>query len=323
MKLNLLPTTVSKGKQAQSAVIFSVLIALAGIALGGWLSVSSQHELDAAKADQLASVDPAAAAYKKSTDADTILAGEKSVDLIKNANLAEAMIKHNDVYPDLYEGVKPYIPSFFRINSLSASSSGENSNITMIGTIDTYQQYADLMLAFSRYPGLLSISRSGYIDRSVFVPNINTVDEVGRPRREDEAPIPDDKLLRLAYFQSNVRQESYTGEGNFGTGTDSTKGAMPEASLITVVLTVKKDLRVPEPRQTLGAGGASAGGAAGPMGGMGGPGGGMGGPVAGGPGGGPPARPGAGAGAKSTTPPADDDDTGTTKKGKKGAASDE
>jgi len=263
MKLNLLPTTVSKGKQSKSAVIFSVLIALAGVGIGGFLSVSSQKALDQAKSDQAESVGPAQAAYQKSADADTIIQSEKSVDLIRNAMLADAMIKHNDVYPDLYEGLKPYIPSFFRINSLSAASSGaETSTITMVGTIDTFQQYADLMLAFSRYKGLVSISRSGFIDRRQIIPNINSVDTEGRARRQDEAPIPDDKLLRLAYFQSQPQPGGYTGEGNFGSGEDNTRGAMPEASLITVTLTVNKDLRVPEPRQTLSAGGgtSSAGG---------------------------------------------------------------
>jgi len=312
MKLNLLPTTVSKGKQSQSAVIFSVIIALAGVGIGGFLSVSSQKALDQARAEQSESVGPAQAAYQKSADADTILASEKSVDLIRNAMLADAMIKHNDVYPDLYEEIKPYIPPFFRINSLSAASAGaDTSTVTMVGTIDTFQQYADLMLAFSRYKNLVSISRSGFVDRRLIVPNINTVDTEGRARRQDEAPIPDDKLLRLAYFQSQPQPGGYTGEGNFGSGTPNTKGAMPEASLITVVLTIKKDLQVPEPRQTLSAGGGtpSAGGA----------GGGMTGP--------PPGFGGAGGGGAAPTPPptsrrGDSTPTGGGKKGKSGDDSD-
>ena len=306
MKLNLLPTTVSKGKQAKSAVIFSVLIALAGVGIGGFLSVSSQKALDEAKTQQAESIDPAQKAYQKSADADTILASEKSVDLIRNAMLADAMIKHNDVYPDLYEEIKPYIPSFFRINSLSATSAGENANVTLVGTIDTFQQYADLMLAFSRYKNLISISRSGFIDRRQIVPSINSVDTQGRPRRQDEAPIPDDKLLRLAYFQSQPQPGGFSGEGNFGSGTENTKGAMPESSLITVVLTIKKDLQVPEPRQTLSAGGGTSSSTAptGPP-----PGSGMAGPP-----------PGAGGSARGAggTPPEDSAPSGTGKKKGKG-----
>ena len=277
MKLNLLPTTVSKGKQAKSAVIYSVLIALAGVVIGGYLSVSSQHQLDDARTARDATVQPAQEAYQKSVDADTIIASDNSVTLIKDANLAKAMIDHNDVYPDLYESVKPYIPAFYRINSLSAQSAGDNAIITMVGTIDTYQQYAELMLAFARYPGVISVGRAGFVDRSTIVPNISTIDTQGKPRREDEAPIPDDKLARLAYFQSTVQATGYTGESNFGTGTDSTRGAMPTSSLVTVTLTVKKNLQVPDPRATLSGGGgagtaATFGGppAGGPAGGFGG-----------------------------------------------------
>jgi len=259
MKLNLLPTTVSKGKQAQSAVLFSVIIGVAGLLIGGYLNVTSNKALDQAKSDQQASVGPAQEAYNKSVEADTIMNDAKSVALIRDANLATAMKEHNSVYPSLYEGIKPYIPAFFRINSMSATSAGDaNANVTLVGTLDTYQQYADLMLAFSRYPGLVSISRGGFISRDEVVPNISPIDTIGRPRRLDAAPIPDDKLDRLAYFQSTVQSEGYTGEGNFGTGSDATRGAMPESSLVTVNMTIKADLRVPEPRQTLTAGAGSA-----------------------------------------------------------------
>ena len=259
MKLNLLPTTVSKGKQAQSAVFFSALIAVAGILLGGYLNVTSSKALDDAKSEQQASVGPAEEAYRKSTEADTIMGDEKSVALIRNASLAKAMIEHNDVYPDLYESIKPYIPSFYRINSISATSGGANATIVLVGTLDTYEQYADLMLAFSRYPKLISIARSGYISRDEIVPSINQIDTVGRPHREGEGPIPDDKYARLAYFQSQVQQTGYTGEGNFGDGTSNTRNAMPTSSLVTVTMTIPKDLTVPEPRLTLTAGAAGGG----------------------------------------------------------------
>ena len=276
---------------------------MAGLVLGGYLNVSSTKALDQARSDQQASTGPALEAYTKSTEADTIMNDVKSVALIRDATLAQDMIKHNDVYPDLYEGIKPYIPSFFRINSLSASAGGATSaTITLIGTIDTYEQYANLMLAFSRYPGLVSISRSGFVSRDEIVPNINATDTEGKPRRPDQGPIPDDKLERLAYFQASVQQQGYNSEGNFGTGTDSTREAMPTSSLVTVTMSVTKNLQTPDPRQTItsGASGAAAAPAA-PMGGPGGPG-----SV-----GGPP--PGASAMGGGDTPPA------ATKKGKKGA----
>ena len=260
MKLNLLPTTVSKGRQAQSAVFLSALIAIIGVVIGGALNVTSSQALDTAKSEQQASVGPAQEAYSKSQEADSIMNDEKSVALIRNASLAKAMIDHNDVYPALYESIKPYIPAFYRINSISASSAGGNATVILVGTLDTYQQYADLMLAFSRYPKLSSISRSGFSGKFEVVPNINQTDTEGRPRTLDTAPIPDDKFARLAYFQAQVQQEAYTGVGNFGTGTDNTRGAMPDSSLVTVTMTIPYDLQVPEPRLTLtaGAGGAAA-----------------------------------------------------------------
>jgi len=330
MKLNLLPTTVSKGKQAKSGIVLSVIIALAGAGIAIFVSTTSAQALAAAKSDYDASVNPAQEAYQKSIEADAIMNADSSVALIRDASLAEAMIKHNDVYPTLYDGIKQYIPSFFRVNSMYATPTGATSStITLIGTIKTYQQYADLMLAFSRYKGLVSIGRAGFQTNDDVVPNLTPGDQTGTPHKLSEGPVPDDKFARLSYFESQVQQQGYTGVGNFGSGTDSTRGAMPDYSLVTVTLTVTKDLQVPLPRTTLSSGGASATGATG--GGMGGPGGGMGGagggPGMGGPGGpgglggpgGPPgARGGAGAGAST----ASDTTTTTKKKGAKGAADD-
>jgi len=261
MKLNLLPTTVSKGRQAQSAVFFSAIIAVAGLVIGGYLNVSSSKALDNARTDQQASIDPAAAAYSKSVEADTLMASQNSVALIRDASLAKAMDDHNEVYPKLYDSLYPYIPSFYRVNSMSANSAGDNANVTLVGTLDTFQQYSDLMLALSRYPGLVSISRSGFQSQDEYVPNIDQVDTQGKPRKDSDGPIPDDKLERLAYFQQSVQQTGFSGVSNFGTGTDSTKGAMPTASLVTVQMTIKANLQTPDPRATLTAG-ASAGAAA-------------------------------------------------------------
>jgi hypothetical protein len=310
MKLNLLPQTVSKGRQSKSAVFFSAIIAIAGLVIGGYLNVSSSKALDNARTDQQASVDPAVAAYSKSQEADTLMQQPTSVALIRDANLAQAMDDHNSVYPALYDSLFQYIPSFYRVNSMSATSAGDNANVTLVGTLDTFQQYADLMLAFSRYPGLVSISRSGFTSQDEYVPNIDQVDTQGKPRKDSDGPIPDDKLDRLAYFQQQVQQTGYTGESNYGTGTDNTRGAMPTASLVTVNLTIKKNLTTPDPRATLTAGAAGGGGAAATPSGV--PGGG--GPPPGVPGGGAPGAQAAGGGG---TPP-----TAGGKKGK-GDASDE
>ena len=302
MKLNLLPTTVSKGKQAKSGIVFSAVIAIAGAIVAIYVSTSSSKALADAKQRYEDSVNPAQQAYDMSTKADAILNAPSSVALIREAKLAEAMIKHNDVYPDLYDGVKPYIPSFFRVNSLFATpASNTSATITLVGTIKTYQQYADLMLAFSRYPGLVSIGRAGYQLNDAVVPNLSPVDQAGTPHKPSDGPVPDDKYARLTYFESQVQPQGYTGVGNFGSGTDSTRGAMPDYSLVTVTLTVTKDLSVPLPRNTLAGSGGGFTGAGGPPGRT--------------AGGGAPGKT-AGGGGAGASAAADDSGDGTTKGGK-------
>ena len=70
-------------------------------------------------------------------------------------NLYNQMNKHIDAIPDLYAAIKPYIPDFFRLTSISAQSAGQGRTlVTMEGVISSYQQYADLMLALLRIPKL-------------------------------------------------------------------------------------------------------------------------------------------------------------------------
>jgi len=158
--------------------------------------------------------------------------------------------------------------------------------VVIQGTISNYQQYADLMLALLRNPMITAVSRTGYVSDEQFVPALVPTDQRGKPRRPGETPIPDDPLERLAYFQSQTQPSGYEGVGNFGSGNDSVRTAKPGDSLISVTMTVKANMQVPNPRATLTAGGGGAGGATLPAGGP---------PTAGGPAGGPPASVGAGA----------------------------
>ncbi len=247
------------------AIFFSALIAIAGVLGAAYFAVTSNKALEDAKSAYNDSVTPAQEAYTTSQKADTIMNAESSVALIRDATLATDMTKDNDAYPDLYDSLKPFIPTWFRVNSMSATpTSSSSATVTIVGTLDTYQQYANLMLAFSRFPGVVSVSRSGFDDRSVIVTNLTPGDQIGKPHTADAAPIPDDKYERLSYFQSTAQApQGYTGVGNFGSGTDNTRGAMPTSSLVVVNLPISnKDLTVPDPRATLSSsgGGAAAGG---------------------------------------------------------------
>lgn len=265
MKLNLLPTYVSKGNQAKTATVVSVLLALLGILGAVGLIFTSKQSVRDARADAETKLDNAARAVAISKRADTVVADAQMI--IRNINLADAMLKHSDVYPDLYRDLKPYIPGFFRVNNIQATANdAATATVTMTGTLKSFQQYADLMIALYRIPGATSVSRGGYNVIDPYIPNINDVDQNGRPIKPGDTNVPDDKYQRLAYYQAQGTLTGFTGEGNFGTG-DATqpKGAMPGYSLVTVSVVIPRALQTPDPRATLGqqggaTGGASAGG---------------------------------------------------------------
>jgi hypothetical protein len=290
MKLNLLPATVSKGAQAKSAWVITIVLAF--LSIGGSIAMvmASSKRLADAKAAEEAAKPGAAAAVAMAAKGDTLMQDPKVGGLIRNVALAQAMIEHNAKYPTLYNSMLPYIPPFYRLTQLSATPiSDQQAAVTMVGTLGTYQQYADLMLALMRNPNAVSVSRSGFVLDAPIVPNLVEIDQQGKPRKQGEAPIPDDPLERLTFFEAQGSQtQGFTGAGNFGTGTDTTRQAMPGQSLVQVQIVVNAAIQVPNPRATLtasGGGGAPAAGRpGGPMGGppMGGPP--MGGPPMGGPG---------------------------------------
>ncbi|HSI73334.1 MAG TPA: hypothetical protein VK934_09155 [Fimbriimonas sp.] len=271
MKLNLLPATVSRGRQSKTAWVASIVIIFVGIGISLAMTITSAAALAASKQEYEDSKGPAEKAYQTSQLANTLMADPKVAALAKNVALSQAMIAHNDRYPDLYNGLIRYIPPFFRVTSMAAApASDTQSSVTLVGTLNSYQQYADLMLALMRNPEAVSVARSGYNADEEYVPNLTQVDQLGRPRVPGEAPIPDNPLERLAFFEANAKDpNTYTGQGNFGTGTTATRLAMAGESLVTVQLLINHPLQVPNPRATLGAGGGGntggfPGGGAGP-----------------------------------------------------------
>lgn len=266
MKLNLLPTYVSKGNQAKTATVVSVLLALLGILGAVGLIFISKGSLAEARADAESKQERAARAVATSKRADEVVADAQMI--IRNINLADAMLKHNDVYPDLYRDIKPYIPGFFRVTQMSAApNDAATATVTLTGTVKTYQQYADLMIALYRIPGATTVSRSGYVNGDPFIPNITDVDQNGRPIKPGQTNVPDDKFERLAYYQGQGTVTGFTGEGGFGTvDTTQPRGAMPGYSLVTLSVVIPRSIQVPDPRATLqsqggatGAGGATGG----------------------------------------------------------------
>jgi len=250
MKLNLIPQTASKGAALKTAWFFFAVMLLASIVLLTIMITGSQKRLADAVAQVNGASQGAADAVATSAQADTTIA--QAADPIRDANLAKALIAHNDVYPQLYDDLLPYIPSFFRLTSMSASPvDATSSTVTLTGTLQSYQQYADLMLALMRFKDATGVSRTGYNFDPEMVPPISEENPTAIPHKSSEPLIPTNQLERLAYYQSRARNTGYEGAGNFGDGQVDTKGAMPGESLITVQVNVKRNLQVPDAQQTL------------------------------------------------------------------------
>ncbi|MCW5944019.1 MAG: hypothetical protein KIS66_17450 [Fimbriimonadaceae bacterium] len=288
MKLNLLPKTISEAKAGRAAIVFSILLFIILLGAGGALYAYSDQQLKQAR-DRVAALKP---------DYDRVVANARVAEtkmadasqLYRNASLAEAMLAHNTKYPDLYDELFQYIPSYYRLISMSAAPIGSGQcQVTLVGTLQTFQQYADITLALRRFPDVVSVQRSGYQIIERYVPNLQIGDQVAYPIRPGEAPIPTDPIDRMNYLIANAQGSSgFQGIGGFGSEDSFTpRGAMLDWSVVTMTLIVSRDLQVPDPNATLG---APAGGSAGGGGFAGVPGGRIGGPPAGvgGPGGPPP-----------------------------------
>jgi hypothetical protein len=261
VKLNLLPKTVDTSGRAKFALFGGLLVFIGSLLAAFAMAKISQDQLSKVT-EKIEEIKPNyAKVVAVAAEADTMMAAPQVKQVVVNAALAKAMIESNRVYPDFYDGVKGYIPAFFRITQMSASPvDDKNATLSLTGTVRNAQEYADLMLALLRIPGATSVSRAGFQAEDVVVPALSENDQSGKPRKESEAPIPDDPLERLQYFTDQSVPTGYLNSGNFGiTEPGTVKTIRPGESLISVVVVVPKDLRVPNPRATITALGAATG----------------------------------------------------------------
>lgn len=253
MKLNLLPKIVDTTGRAKRAFFGGLFILIASI-VGAFMMVTTSSNRLAESADSVSKAKPMYdRAVAVSTDADNIMARPAVRQLVVNTALANSMIGSNRLYPDLFDYVKPYIPGFFRITTLGATPlDGKTCIVNMTGTVKNAQQYADLMLALLRIPGATAVTRAGYQGDDVIVPELTLIDQQGKPRKESKAPIPDDGLARLQYFQDEASPKGYLNAGHFGeTEYGIEKGARPGESVIAVTVTLPKNIQTPNPRATI------------------------------------------------------------------------
>jgi len=258
MKLNLIPTSVKGAKKSQFAWVGALAIAALGVAGMVGLTLMSSQALSEAKQREADLRPQVERAVTISNQADEVISQAQGI--IRNSALSAALVKHNTVYPDLYDQVLPYIPRFFRLTSISASpSDAATATITMQGVLDSYQDYANLMIALMRIQGASAVGRTGFVDRADYVPPLTETDNQGRIRPNGSAvPIPDNDLDRLAYFESQGAPAPATGVGGFGDPNSTLRFAGPESSLISVTLVMSAALQVPDTETTLRSGGGTA-----------------------------------------------------------------
>lgn len=269
MKLNLLPTYVGKEKAVRSAIFLSLILAAAGVGAAVFMITKSEDEKKKSEERMATALPQAQAAVAKAKEADGIISSARV--LILNSNLAAAMDKHNYDYIDTYDKVRPYIPSFFRVTSMSAAPGGESTTVQLTGVIQTQQQYADLMLALLRIPGATTVSRQGYQIVEKVVPALTEGSQNSIPIEPGAAPVPDDRFDQLNYYMNQPRTSGFQGVGGFGSGaTNQAYGAMPNWSLITVSVVIPGNIQTPNPEATLrtvtSGGNAPVGQVPGPMG---------------------------------------------------------
>jgi len=267
MKLNLLPTYVSKEGQSRTAWAISGLLALASIAAAVFLISSSSARLKKANEEVALWEQKAADALATGKKADEIIAKATTVD--RNLKLATAMNEHNAVYPNLYGEVMRYVPAFYRVTSMSAAPSGANAcTVTLTGQMKSFQQYADVVLALLRIPDAVNVSRAGYSLDDQIIPPLNELDQYGRPIKPGETNLPSDPMERMNEMIARASSEPTGFQDVNGFGTENpVKGPMPGWSTVTVQITLARNIQTPNPMATLRSGLAGAPGTPPPAGG--------------------------------------------------------
>ena len=270
MKLNLLPTSVSKASTAKGMYFVAIAVAALGIIAGVGLAVASKGALAQAEADAKSKMQRAADAKATAEQAEVQIAAAAVIN--RNQKLSEAMMDHNRRYVDLYAKVLKHVPAYYRLDTISATPGGENATtVTLNGYIQSFRQYADLSIALWKIPNAVSVNRAGYQIVDPVVSPLTEADQIGQPVRPGETALPTDPLDRLDAMIARAAsaQQGFLGEGNFGAADTQARGAMPGYSQVTMTVILAEDIRTPDPRATIAAG-ATGGGAAAPPNGFGG-----------------------------------------------------
>lgn len=266
MKLNLLPTSVSQQGWTTGAIVTSVLLVVVSALASAGLILGSRANLETARNDALQYQQGAADALATSQQADAQIQQVAVID--RHLKLAEAMRKHNSAYTTLYDDLFPYIPAYFRLETITADPvSPTQASVTMTGYLQSFSQYADMSIALWKIPGVVSVSRAGYTLDRANVPPLSELDQDGRPIRDGEEPLPTDPFERMNALieRAGSAPSGFQNTGNFGSSETRVRGAMPGFSAVTYSIVIDRELQTPDPRATItsgGGAGAAPGGAA-------------------------------------------------------------
>lgn len=251
MKLNLLPSHVARA-QGSKGMFFVALVILLLCGFGTFLMIGQGNSaVDDANARVDEQVPLVQAAMGKSQMADIVMSRATLID--RNLKLTAAMEAHNTVYVKLYRDVMENIPSFYRINSISAAPTGPDScTVNLTGVLLTSQEYADLVAALWRMPGVTSVGRSGFVDNRTVVPALNRSDQITTAVRPGEPNLPSDPEERMQALITRAQGPS-TGFAGTEFGTDaSPKGAIPGWSSVAITMQLgNRAIRTPNPRATI------------------------------------------------------------------------
>ncbi len=246
-------------------VVISLAMAALGVIGSVFLIMSSNRNLAEAKQKATELEPQAAAALAVAQQADTLMSDERVLMLTRNIELYKAVQTHIPKHPNFYRQVMPYIPGFYRVYSMSVTPAGDNAvQLNLTGTIQSFQQYADLMLALLRIPGARSVSRSGYVLDNKMVPGLNEFDQRAEPRRVGDPQLSEYAAERVNELIARAGTEATGFQNVAGYGQPNiVKTAMPRWSDVQVSVLLESvapgagtagvsyDLRTPNPRATL------------------------------------------------------------------------
>lgn len=250
MKLNLLPSSISKSAGSKTAFVLMFVIWAAAAAGTYGLIKKGQDE-------KLAALDKV---NQERPNVQRVMGIAESADEIikmvgpiqKNVKLIQAMEAHNTVYTKLYRDIFSYVPDFYRVTSITATPNGSAAAIAITGVIKTEQHYTDLALAMLRIPGVTAVSRSGFVYERDFVPNLTPADQDGARIKQGETNLPSDPIEKMEALiqRAGGGTSGFQNVGQFGTG-DGPRGAMPKWSTVNISLAINRDLKTPNPRATI------------------------------------------------------------------------